>query len=134
MTYMDLSCMESKPGTFDGIERRRHKRFRVKEDALVFLGKDTGTILDISRGGLSVHYAVFEKALPIPHHLDIFFVHSRFYLPNLPISLVDEVQALSNPIFSTFQVKRIRMKFGPLSNEQQTRLDEFITLNTIVEN
>ena len=126
--------MESKPDVFNGTERRRHKRFRVKDDALVFLGKDTGTILDISRGGLSVHYAVFEKDPPIPRHLDIFFAHSRFYLPNLPVFLVDEVQTLPNPIFSSFQVKRLRIKFGLLSSEQQARLDDFIMHNTVVEN
>ena len=126
--------MEPKPSVFDGAERRRHKRFRVKNDALVFLGKDTGTILDISTGGLSVHYAVFEKKDPLPHHLDIFFVHSRFYLPNLPVVLVDEAQTLPSPIFSSFQVKRLRMKFGPLSSEQQARLEEFILHNTVVEN
>ena len=134
MTYMDLSCMESKPGTFDGIERRRHKRFRVKEDAFVFLGKDTGTIMDISRGGLSVHCIPLENKSPPPNQLDIFFAQSRFYLPNLPVFLVDDVQFLPNSIFSSFQIKRLRIKFGSLSNEQQARLDEFITLNTVVEN
>ena len=131
---MERPCMENILATFDGIERRRHKRFKVKEDALVFLGKDTGTILDISQGGLSVHYAALERKLPLPNHLDIFFAHSRFYLPNLPVSLVDEVHVQSTPIFCSFQVKKLRMKFGPLSSEQQARLEEFMTHNTICEN
>jgi hypothetical protein len=131
---MDLSCMESKPGTFDGIERRRHKRFRVKEDALVFLGKDTGTILDISRSGLSIHCIALDKKPPLPNQLDIFFAQSRFYLPNLPVFLVEDAPILPSPIFSSFQMKRLRMKFGSLSSEQKARLDELITLNTVVEN
>jgi hypothetical protein len=134
MTDMELSCMENKLGTFDGIERRRHKRFRVKEDALVFLGKDTGTIFDISKSGLSIHYFVLDTKPTLSSQLDIFFAQSRFYLPNLPVSLVDDVQMLPIAIFSSFQMKRLRMKFGSLSNEQQARLDEFITLNTVREN
>jgi hypothetical protein len=126
--------MESNPSTFDGIERRRHKRFRVKEDGLVFIGKDTGTIMDISRGGLSVHCIPLDKESTLPNQLDIFFAQSRFYLPNLPVFLVDDVQFLPNSIFSSFQIKRLRIKFGSLSNEQQARLDEFITLNTVIEN
>lgn len=126
--------MENKLGTFDGIERRRHKRFRVKDDALVFLGKDSGTIWDISKSGLSIHCIALDKKPPLPGQLDIFFAQTRFYLPNLPVSLVDDVQMLPSPIFSSFQMKRLRMEFGTLSNEQQARLDEFITLNTVVEN
>jgi len=133
MTDTARSCMENKLDTYSGAERRRHKRFRVKDDALVFFGKDTGTILDISQGGLSVHYAALEKKTPLPNQLDIFFVYSRFYLPNLPVSLVDEMPILPNPIFNSFQVKRLRMKFGPLSSEQHARLEDFITDNAILE-
>ncbi|MBV5318589.1 MAG: PilZ domain-containing protein [Desulfobulbaceae bacterium] len=125
--------MESKADTFDGAERRRNRRFRVQDDALVFLGKDTGTILDISKGGLSVHFAAFEQKKTVPSHLDIFFAHSRFYLPNLPIVLVGEVQTLTNSIFSSLRVKRLSMKFGPLSSEQQIRLDDFILHHTVAE-
>lgn len=133
MTDTARSCMENKLDTYSGAERRRHKRFRVKDNALVFFGKDTGTILDISQGGLSVHYAALEKKTALPNYLDIFFVYSRFYLPNLPVSLVDEMPILPNPIFNSFQVKRLRMKFGPLSSEQHARLEDFITDNAILE-
>jgi len=123
--------MAMKPVTSHGAERRCDPRYRVKDDALVFLGKDTGTILDISKGGLSVHFAAFEQQKFFPTHLDIFFAHSRFYLPNLPVSLVGEAQTLTNSIFSSLRVKRLSMKFGSLSSEQQARIDDFITHNTV---
>ncbi len=125
--------MESKPDTFDGGERRRNKRYRVKDDALVFLGKDTGTILDISRGGISVNFVAFEHQQTLPSYLDLFFAHSRFYLPNLPVLLVGEVQTLTNSIFSSLRVKRLCLQFGSLSNEQQALLDDFILHNTVAE-
>lgn len=112
-------------------ERRRHRRYRVKDEALVFLGKDTGAILDISKGGLSFHFTAFDQQPSLPAHLDIFSAPSRFYLPNLPVSLVGEAQALTGSIFSSLRVKRLSMKFGPLSSEQQARLDDFITANTV---
>jgi len=123
--------MTMEPEISLGTERRRAPRYRVKDDALVFLGKDTGTILDISTGGLSVHFAAFDQQQSLPSHLDIFLAHSRFYLPNLPISLVGEAQTLTRSIFSSLRVKRLSMKFGPLSSEQQARLDDFITHNTV---
>ncbi len=125
--------IENKPDAFDGAERRHHKRFRVKEDALVFLGRDTGTILDISQGGLSFHYAVFDEQPPIPQHLDIFLSQSHYYLPDLPVSLVHEVQTLPHSIFNFLRVKRLSMKFGALSSEQQARLEDLITHNTVIE-
>lgn len=122
------------PEAFNGSERRRHKRFIVKDDALVFLGKETGAILDISKGGLSVRYTVLEKdPSPLPPHLDIFFARSGFYLPCLPVFLVSETQTRPNSIFSSLRVKRLSMKFGPLSSDQQARLEDFITSNTVGE-
>lgn len=115
--------------TFPWAERRRDRRFRVKADALVFLGKDTGSILDISKGGLSVHFAALDHIKSLPAHLDLFSAHTRFYLPHLPVSLVGEAQIFTSSIFSSLRVKRLSMKFGPLSSEQQARLDEFITHN-----
>lgn len=115
-------------------ERRRHMRFKAKEESLVFLGQETGTILDISTGGLSVHYAVFDKATEIPGYVDIFVAQSNFYLPDIPIILVEETQVLPHSMFSSLCIRRLGLKFGALSPDQQTRLKEFIAHNTVVEN
>jgi len=125
-----MAMQSDVPGTR---ERRHHKRFKIHEDALVFLGKDSGTILDISKGGLAVHLTVFEQELCSPRSLDIFSAQAHFYLPNIPVLLVNEVQTLPNSLFSTLRVKRLSMQFGPLSNEQQTLIDEFISRNSVVD-
>lgn len=126
--------MIPKPDAPGGRERRHHQRFKVKEDTLVFLGMDTGAIVDISTGGLGVHFVAFQHDSPLPRYLDIFQAQSRFYLPNLPILLVNEVQTLPNSMFSTLRVKRLSMQFGTLSNEQQALLQEFISNHTVTEN
>ncbi len=123
--------MENNPDAFSGMERRSHKRYRVKDDALAFFGQDIGTILDISRGGISIHYTVFDKPPPLCHTLDIFLANAHLYIPNLSVSLVDEVQTLPHSIFSSLRVNRISMKFGVLAKEQQVRLEDFITNFTV---
>jgi len=122
------------PEASGGIERRRHKRYRVKSETFAFLGEDTGTLVDISKGGLSVHCAVFEKEPVFPTHLDIFIAHPHFYLPDVPFALVGEVQTVPASIFSLLRIKRFSLQFGPLSSDQLTRIEDFIACNTVVEN
>jgi len=95
--------MENKLDTFSGTERRRHKRFRVKDEALVFFGKDTGTILDISQGGLSVHYAALEKKTPLPNHLDIFLFIHVFTCPISPY--LSSTRCISFPTLSSIRFR-----------------------------
>jgi hypothetical protein len=116
-----------------GRERRHHQRFRVKDDTLVFLGMDTGAIVDISAGGLGIHFVAYQHDAPLPRYLDIFQAQSKFYLPNIPVVLVNEVQTLPNSMFSTLRVKRLSMQFGALSNEQQARIQTFIANHTVTE-
>lgn len=117
-----------------GIERRRHQRFKVKEETFAFLGEDTATLVDISKGGLAVHCAVFEKDPEFTSFLAIFIAQPHFYLPDIPFSLVSEVQTVPASIFSLLRIKRFSMKFGPLSSDQLTRIEDFIACNTVVEN
>lgn len=126
--------MEPSPGTSGVVERRRHKRFRVKEETFAFLGDETGTLFDISKGGFSFHFAVFEKEPVIPSHLDIFLAEPHFYLPKIPVSFVSEVQTVPASIFSLLRIKRLSMKFGLLSRDQQALIEDFIARHTVTEN
>lgn len=126
--------MENRLAVSGKNERRRHERFKAEEDSLVFLGQETGTILDISSGGLSVHYAVFDQETEIPGYVDIFVARSSFYLPDIPIILVEETQVLPRSMFSSLSIRRLGLKFGVLSPDQQSRLKEFIAHNTVTEN
>ncbi|MBM9535964.1 PilZ domain-containing protein [Desulfobulbus alkaliphilus] len=126
--------MENRSAVSEKKERRRHERFKVRENSVVFFGQETGTILDISAGGLSVHYAVFDKETEIPGSVDIFVAQSHFYLPNIPIVLVEETQVVPRSMFTSLRVRRLGLKFGALSPDQQNRLAEFIAQNTVVDN
>jgi PilZ domain len=117
--------------TVVGRDSRRHKRFRVREGALAFLGSVPGTITDISQGGMSVNYVVFEKNPDQVLRLDIFFSEDDFYLPDIPGRIVSDIDYPSEVSFSAVQVKRLGIRFGELTSEQETGLKYFILHNTI---
>jgi hypothetical protein len=85
--------------TYRGRERRLHNRYAIQDDALVFIGKETGTIIDMSIGGVAVRFVSMKQEVPPPKQLDLFLARSQFYLPNLPIMLVN---ALYTPPYSLF--------------------------------
>jgi hypothetical protein len=41
------------------------------------------------------------------------------------------VQTVPASIFSLLRIKRFSMKFGPLSSDQLTRIEDFIACNTV---
>ncbi|MFP7754851.1 PilZ domain-containing protein [Thermodesulfobacteriota bacterium B35] len=114
-----------------GVERRRHRRYRVKEGALAFLGTVPGSISDISEGGLAVHYVVFEKQPGDELQLDIFFGRDDFYLTDLPGRKVSEADSTPGTTFSRIRVRRMGVQFGELTSEQKSRLRYFILHNTL---
>ncbi len=112
-------------------DRRSHKRFRVKEGALAFLDTVPGTIVDISEGGMAIHYIVFEKEPERRFRLDIFFAADDFYLAEIPSELVSDVRSQPESQFSAVRVKRLGIRFGELDDEQKARLKYFILHNTV---
>ncbi|MDR2548779.1 MAG: PilZ domain-containing protein [Desulfobulbus sp.] len=117
----------------NGAERRRHKRFRVKNETFAFFGEYTGTLVDISQGGLAVQCAVFEKDPDFSTRIDLFDAKSRFYLPDIPFSVVGEMQPVPASIFSRLMVKRFSIQFGPLTSEQLAQIERFIAEQTLAD-
>ena len=114
-------------------ERRRHKRFCVRKGALAFLGSTPGTIVDISRGGMSIKYVVLEKRTDSHLKINIFSPEQDFFLADIPASVVSEIDCPANMPFSAVQTKRIGVKFGELSSEQEASLEQYLLHNTIAE-
>ena len=115
-------------------ERRSHKRFRVKEGAMAFLGTVPGTIVDISESGMAIHYVVFEREPGRQFRLDIFFADDDFYLSDIPSEIISDTQSLSDSSpFSAVRVQRLGIRFCELNDEQERRLKYFILHNTVAE-
>ena len=108
------------------VERRRCPRHRVQENAVAFYGKWPCSIVDISEVGMAVSCASGEIESGESGHLDIFLADAGFYLPQVPVNLVQAQPTLPRSMFSTLRFKRISLEFGPLSSEQRARIQDFI--------
>lgn len=119
------------------IERREHRRFYAQDGAFAVLGPSTvlGAIVDISRGGLGIHYESREDSPHGSFLLDILFTYHvpSFYVEGVPVRTVweenkgDEFSGNSVPIGSG------GVKFGDLTSNQASQLEFFMRHYTVGE-
>ncbi|WP_456473534.1 PilZ domain-containing protein [Desulfolithobacter sp.] len=114
-------------------DRRRFPRYRVKDGALAFIGTVPGAIVDISEGGMAVHYAVFGREPNRNLRLDIFLGSDDFLLKDIPASIVNDTTLDPDAPFRAVQVKRFSLRFGELTDQQKSSLRYFILHNTVSE-
>ena len=113
------------------IDRRKHKRFRAPDGAFTILLQEPhltllGKILDISRGGLSFRYLDCKKEVFAPSKVGI-VLHSRnFYLHNIPVKTVSNIEVMDKKTSSSEVIMRCSMHFAGLNTEQKIELENFI--------
>jgi len=118
----------------DNNERRKHKRYRVKNGALALIDNVPGTIVDISKNGMTINYVVFEKEPAENLRLDIFLSSDDFYLHDIPARLVNIIEKNSaDTAYGSIHVKRYGLQFGELTEQQESNIKYFILHNTISE-
>ncbi len=110
-------------------ERRQYERFGFRDDTMVLIGQDSGTILDMSRGGLSVSINFLGSEPVIPARLDIFSADFHFYLPNVPVRVINEKYIASEEVSHLLNSKRFGIEFGRLTSEQEILLNELRKYN-----
>ena len=140
------------------IERRKHKRFKVKSGAVaamirtspakpdqtkdMSMGENSlatttpkyiqmGQIINISKGGLAFRYIDSEDESSESFELDILFAQNSFYLKNVPFKTVWVSGAVSNPSFSPLKTKQRGMQFGKMVPLQIHLFDYFLQKYTI---
>ena len=140
------------------IERRKHKRFKVKSGAVaamirispakpdqtkdMSMGENAfatttpkyiqmGQIINISKGGLAFRYIDSEDESRESFELDILFAQNSFYFKNAPFKTVWVSGAVSNPSFSPLKTKQRGMQFGKMVPHQIPQLDYFLQKYTI---
>ncbi len=119
------------------VERRKHKRFRVKANAFVMLkpcppGTGACRLIDISVGGLSFDCFISQE-LPIEAtEVDIFLTDSHFHVPNVPCRSIWNLTMYEGPSASRYR-RRCGVEFGALTPQQKTQLEYFIHNYTIRE-
>ncbi|GAF84841.1 unnamed protein product [marine sediment metagenome] len=115
-------------------EQRKHNRIRVKSNAFVGVGphfNQVGPLTDISKGGLSFCYTARKKQ-PNGLSLDIFLTDGDFYLSYVPFKAVFDSEVPNNTA-GYAPMRRCRVQFGDLTENQLSRLEHIIQKHTISE-
>ncbi|OKY75541.1 MAG: hypothetical protein BM485_07335 [Desulfobulbaceae bacterium DB1] len=111
-------------------ERRKHKRYQLSDDILVFNETTFGQIINISQGGLAFRFLISKEIQQDPYfHLGILNSSSGFYLENIPCKTVTSTDSAPiHPTGSTI-VRRNGVQFGELSSEQRKKIEDFLAAN-----
>jgi hypothetical protein len=116
------------------VERRKHKRFQVDNGAFVRVGPHSykmGRLIDISMGGLAFHYVGSQEANE--SYLAIFLTETNFYLDEVPIKTVWDLEMAGKLPSSSITVRRHGVQFVNLPDEQRSQVQFFINNHTIGE-
>lgn len=113
------------------VERRKHKRYQLSDDILVFNDTTFGQIINISKGGLAFRFLTSKEIGQNPFfELGILNSSSGFYLENIPCQTVTSTDSAPiHPTGSTI-VRRNGVKFTHLTDEMLQKIDEFLAENT----
>jgi hypothetical protein len=115
-----------------GVERRKYKRLRVKDDAFVMLRpSDTGAgrLINISPAGLMFEYVTMNEPSVEATELEIFMTDNVFRLHEVPCQIVWDLPIYKNLTFS-LHMRRCGVQFGELTHSQISQLKYFIQNHT----
>jgi hypothetical protein len=110
------------------VERRKHKRSKVQDDAFVLLKSDDtrlGSLMDITMNGLGFHYIGREDALSELAQLGILLPDDHFYLFKVPCKIISDLKLYKNHP-SPISMRRCGVQFGELTRSQISQLQYFI--------
>jgi hypothetical protein len=111
------------------IERRKYKRFPVREGAYALLKNDSsklGQIKNISRGGLAFSYINDGEQMNESFKIDIFISKVGYCLKDIPSKKISDLHIDNKLPFSTFSIRQARIQFNELNHSQLSQLDNFI--------
>ena len=117
-------------------DKRKHIRYRVKDHVYVSLRSETeeevGQILDIGKGGLSLHYLeTFEKK---KEYTDLgIFSSMELAVERIAFRSVSDIKLAGDHKLKGPNLRRYSLRFENLTPEQETKLDYFIQNFTLGE-
>jgi len=110
-------------------ERRKHRRYRVKDNAFTVINPDpvkVVPIIDIGMGGLSIYLDDGARWLDAVSKLEIMVADCSFYLEKLPFHIVANARAFPNHNSNLMDGRRYGIRFGNLRPVQESHLKYFI--------
>ncbi|MBC2717205.1 MAG: PilZ domain-containing protein [Desulfobacteraceae bacterium] len=118
------------------IDRRLHKRFKVREESFAFIENDSKIlckIKNISRGGISLVTIANADNIPELFDTDIFVTGRVFYLKDVPSKKISEFHENGKSLFSTFVKSRVGVQFGEIDGDQAAQLQVFLKNYATIE-
>lgn len=115
----------------DFLDRRKHKRYVVKEGAFTTNCTKSGMITDISAGGLTFRYVDRKTCTGNTTELDIVVDDDSFYLDGIPCTTVSDVATPGDLPDKAKVIKRHSVQFGKLTPIQLEQLRFFIENYTL---
>ncbi len=117
-------------------EKRKHKRFRLKDLTYAAFGSRAmkiGQIVDISMGGLAFHYIADGDQINNVHELEIYLATNGFHMTEVPFTTVSDFLLPSEFPLSTIIMRRCGVQFGELNEQQVSQLGYLIQNHTLGE-
>jgi len=111
------------------IERRKHKRFKVKGGAFAVSTTDCkklGQIKDIGKGGLAFQFIENDEPAKGSIEIEIFSTAGDFYLKKLPVKTVLDFKVDNSVSSDSMPMRQWSMQFGELNYFQKLLLDFFL--------
>ncbi len=115
-------------------ERRKQKRYAVKDVAFVVLKTNTdeelGQIINISEGGLAFQYFVGNRTLQHSNQLDILLPDNGLNVAKIHFKPVADYELSSELPFSSITKRQQSVEFCLLNDNQLNEIKEFIDTHT----
>jgi hypothetical protein len=107
--------------------RRRATRYPGLSQAVVSFGKKKGTVIDVSKGGLAIH---FDEQYIFPgykNQIDLEWASQEFFLGAIPVRAISHLHAMEKPCHGDVAT-HCGVAFDVLRLSQRFKLDYFIWL------
>ena len=113
-------------------ERRRRRRFSVRENAIAVIQSTPtiilGQIKDISPNGLSFNYMYSSEQPDESTTLDIFLPDDKLHIKGLTFRTVSNSIVLNDNPFSTVIMNRRSIQFENLTDQLKSELEHIIQI------
>jgi len=111
-------------------ERRKHKRYDMKDVAFAILKADReeelGQIINISMGGLVFHYFIGNRDFQTADRLDVLLADRGIHVEDIKFNVIEDYELVNELPFSSITKREQRVFFCDLSDEQKQGIDSFI--------
>lgn len=108
---------------------RQDPRYPGQSKAVVSFGKKKGTVIDVSKGGLAIHFNEQYIFPGYKNQIDIEWAAQGFFLDALPVRGISHYHAIEEPLMRG-KATRCGLAFDVLRPQQCFKLDYFIWLCT----